>query len=284
MSSRQWDKTFVAICIIVPSVVFLAVLVAGRVSAQAVVTLANPGFEDGFRAVRGIGELVVANDWWPWYEEATHSPSGQRYHRPEYKPEEVGVGSGRVLAGTWGQKQFTTYAPHNGGIYQQVSVTPGQWYKFTGNVWIWSSSENNADHSIGPGFYRAMLGCNPWGDTWGPRDTTVWGQEIVDRYDEWVELSVTCQAWGDVLTLFTRGNPVYAVHHNDSYWDLTSLSLVTVGALPTYTPYPTYTAYPTRTPVPCPTSGPRSCPSLKEIATVVYALIKSREPVYYPLE
>lgn len=209
-------------------------------TSQAIeTTLTNEGFETGFYLYNGIGELTVANNWIPWFQENKNSPGGAQYHRPEFKPEQVGVGKSRVHTGTYAQKMFTTYSPHDGGLWQRVQATPGQWYRLTAWVYVWSSGEDNADVSKSPGRYRAMVGINPWGD-WAGADTTIWGQEIVDVYDRWVQVSVTAQAWGGTISVLTRGNPWYGAKHNDLYTDDLTLVPVDMGTVcPTPTPCPT---------------------------------------------
>ena len=87
---------------------------------QSATLLVNGDFEGGIREWQGIGELTVAEGWTPWFVE------GGGKHRPEYKPEQIGVGKGRVYQGDYATKQFTTYAKQDGGIYQEVhEVTPG---------------------------------------------------------------------------------------------------------------------------------------------------------------
>lgn len=194
--------------------------------------ITNAGFESGFYKYQNIGELEVANGWEPWYLEKTNSPTKIEYHRPEYKPEKVGIGRGRVHSGTFGQKQFTTYSPHDGGLRQNVDVEKGKWYRFSSWVYVWSSGEDNPDVSKNPGRYRAMVGANPWAD-WAKADTTIWGEEALDVYDRWVQVKVIFQAWMNRASLFTRGNPWYGAKHNNSYWDEIELvQLADVGTEP----------------------------------------------------
>lgn len=180
--------------------------------------ITNAGFEDGFYKFQNISELEVGQGWEPWYLEKSLSPSKQEYHRPEYKPEKVGAGRSRVHSGTFGQKMFTTYSPHDGGLRQNVITEKGKWYQFSAWVYCWSSGQDNPDISKDPGRYRAMVGANPWAD-WAKADTTIWGEEALDVYDRWVQVKVIFQAWMDRASLFIRGNPWYGVKHNDSYWD-----------------------------------------------------------------
>jgi len=217
-------------------------------TAQSVNLLQNSDFEEGFHQHSGIGELTVADNWSPWYSE-----EGGR-HRPEYKAEIANVGKGRVYHGDKAQKQFTTFAPQDGGIYQQIhGVTPGKWYTFSAWVYVWSSNHDDPDTSNYPGKYSALVGINPWGDTQALYRTTVWGKEALEQYDHWVQVSVTAQAWSNKIVVFTRGDAIWGVKHNDSYWDY--LSLAEAGG-----PSPT-------TPTPYPTPG--NCPSLEEIRNVI---------------
>lgn len=194
--------------------------------------LVNPSLSEEFYLFNNIGELEVATGWKPWYLENIKSPGGAMYHRPEYDPEKVGLGKGRVYPPYQaGQKQFTTYSPHDGGLEQEILTVKGTWYRFSGWVYVWSSGQDNPDISKEPGRYRAMLGANPWAD-WARADTTIWGEEVVDKYDKWLELQVIFQAWGNKAKLFTRGNPWYGVKHNDSYWGSLKLEVLEMNPTP----------------------------------------------------
>lgn len=247
--------------------------------------LENPDFEDGFHYWQDIGQLLVADGWQPWWVEG----GSRRYYRPEWKPEQVGVGRGRVRQGSYAQKQFTTFAPHDAGLWQRVGVEPGKWYVFSAWVYVWSSDHDNPDESRDPGFYRVMVGVSPWGREYVD-DTVIWGSEYVDAYDRWLRVSVEFRAWHNTAVLFTRGNPLYGKKHNDSYWDTASFQLMQVSEAtcpaptpyPTYTPLPTYTPYPTYTPVVCPSGTPGVCPDLSSIRSVVETVVAGREPERWP--
>lgn len=199
--------------------------------------LTNPDFEDGFYNWSDIGELTIANGWEPWFRE------GDGYHRPEFKPESSSTGSGRVMQGGRGQKQFTTFAKQDGGIYQRVEgVMPGAWYEFDAWAYVWSTDSDNPDHSPPPqGKLAALVGINPWGDNRALYRTTIWGKESVGgdgrlAYNEWLRVSITAQAWGNAITVFLRGNAEYAAKHNDVYWDLCLLRQVELGSGPAEPP------------------------------------------------
>lgn len=250
----------------------------------AQVGLVNASLDNGYRAV-GANEVVIAGNWNPWYDE-----SGGR-HRPEWKEETAGTGSGRVLSGS-AQKQFTTFSLQDAGIYQQVPATPGTWYEFGCYVYVWSSEFDDPNASSGrTGRLMAIVGINPWGDTSAKYRTTVWGKESVNAsgqptYDQWTQVSVTAQAWSNTITVFTRAEAIFAVKHNDSYWDSCWLREVegsspqpTPTPRPTYTPYPTatprptYTPYPTATPYPTPTPGPGDPVDYERIRQIFYEVI-----------
>lgn len=230
-------KKLLAVLILLPLLLSIAYAQGGIVK--------NPDFEDGFRDV-GAGEVTVADEWYPWWDETKK--------RPEYKPETRDVGKGRVYHGEYAQKWFTTYASHDAGIYQQVAVEEGKWYEFSAWVYVWSSDENDPDKSTKDGDYRALVGINPWGDCRALYRTTVWGRETYHVYNEWAHVSVIAQAWSDSVCVFTRGVAIWPRRHMDSYWDLVDLREVSIGQ-------------PCPTPQPCPSNG--DCPSIDEIRYVV---------------
>ena len=71
----------------------------------------NGQFTEGFYNYQGIGELSVANSWLPWWQEGTRPGE---LHRPEFKPETMRFDSG--------QKLFTTFSTHRGGLCQRAEV------------------------------------------------------------------------------------------------------------------------------------------------------------------
>lgn len=172
-------------------------------------TLLNPTFEVGF-SERGAPQLLVADNWDPWFDE--------QYIRPEWQPEQVGRGRGRVHSGEYGQKIAMTTAKFDAGIWQRVNVTPGKWYLFYAHIYPWSSREDNPDTSVGPAL-RTMVGANCWGH-WPQHYATVWGKEIGwDRFNTWTRAEVIFEAWSDEVSLIVRGLAEHGVKHNDFYID-----------------------------------------------------------------
>lgn len=195
--------------------------------------LLNPNFENGFHLHGGVGELQLANDWQPWWNDG--SVEGNQGKRPEYREERQAFGAGRVKEGTSAQKHFTTFSAQDAGIFQIIEdVTPGEWYEFNAWVWCWSSAQDDPNHSTDPGKMSALVGLNPWGDGRALYRTTIWGEEALEQYDKWVQVSVTAQAFSSRIAVFTRGIQVWAAKHGDFYWD--QARLVKAFDEPTPTP------------------------------------------------
>ena len=229
--------------------------------AQAIPPLLNPGMEDDFTN-RDAPEVDVAVDWQPWYNASTK--------RPEFKPETLTVGRARIRSGKLAQKTFTTYAHHDGGLYQILDgLVEGEWYEFNAYVWNWCSTKDNPDVSYGSKCF-SVVGINPWGNAWYDHWTTIWGKAAYNDFDKWVNVAVVFQAWSPRVVVFTRGISEWAVKHNDWYWDDTSLSLY---GMDVPTPVPTLPPF---------TPSPMQCPSLAEIQGVVATVIAEREPVIWP--
>jgi hypothetical protein len=160
-------------------------------------------------------------------------------------------------------------------MYQQISgVTPGVKYRFSIVVQVWSSLEDNADVSVGPGDPRFEIGIDPTGAAnpgWAtPPATVQWSGKapmnaVIDR---WYVMVTEAVAQSSTITVYMKANPQYATKHNDIYLD--AAQLVAVNApppptntrvWPTNTPVPpTNTPAPTNTPLP-PTATPTITPT-----------------------
>ncbi len=181
--------------------------------------LQNPGFEGDYFPWGGINEVQVAHGWTPWWRDRTENDPPATYFRPEYKRADVYVYDYRVRSGTAAQQWFTFHSTHEAGMYQQVmNVEPGKRYRFT--IWchVWSSTEHDPRQSVNPANPRLQVGIDPTGawNPWGP--TVVWSHQYY-YIDTWGQLAVEAVAQSDVITVFMRSNPEFAVAHNDTYWD-----------------------------------------------------------------
>ena len=249
-------RTHIIITVTV-STLILAALIAvalpatrGALFPQATTQLlANPGLEAPFWPADGVGELTVAHDWLPFYSNT--SPN----RRPEYQRESTTTGRGRVHSDSSAQKLFTTFSPHDAGIYQVVTnVTPGQWYTLSAWGYQWSSQQHNPDVSPDDGKCSLLVGINPRGDTDPLARSTVWGKEALQVYNDWTQIDVTAQAWSDHIVAALRQVCVWGPTHNDGYLDDAQLQLASLGQ-----PAPTCT--------PCPAPG--TCPSIDEIRRTI---------------
>ena len=215
--------------------------------------LANPGFETGFYVQGGTAEVSVGNGWSAWWVQGSQEQVNQGYLvRPEYKGEDANVfGARRVRSGRYSQKYFSSFSTHDAGLMQSVDVPAGAFLEFSAWVQVWSSGGDDPDKVVEPGYYQVSVGIDPTGGTDATADSVVWSaQSYADNV--WVHLTVTAQAQGSRVTVFTRGAPQYRVKHNDSYWDDMILRQVseadTATATPTATPQAEATAEPTATP------------------------------------
>jgi len=226
--------------------------------------LINPDFEGNYRKCAdpynpGAGpqdQLKLPEGWYPWYDNVpVCSPADpgcnpDSYNRrPEWKrwDENDYPGPLRARSRPASQMMFNWSATHTAGFYQQASVPPGSWVTFSIWVQVWSNLIDDPHESTLPGDYVVSVGLDPTGGTdWRSQDI-IWSDPVT-HYDEFIQLSVTAQAIGHTVTVFTRGAPVWPVKHNDSYWD--DACLVVSG---TPTPSPTSTTTPSPTPTCTPT-------------------------------
>ncbi len=189
--------------------------------------LTNSGFEDGFHVQGGAQEVSVANGWTAWWVQGGQGLTNQGYLvRPEYKGEDGQVyGYGRVHGGRYAQKFFNSFSTHDAGLFQTASVPAGSTLQFRAWVQTWSSSSDDTNQIVGSGNYWVSIGIDPAGGINPTAASVVWSQ-VTFANNRWVQLSVTAQAQGGQVTVFTRGAPQFRVKHNDSYWD--DLSLVQI--------------------------------------------------------
>lgn len=199
--------------------------------------LVNPSFEEGARLTESLGTSLsssVANGWFPWFIRGD-----QRFNRePEFKLEDATRDPlrYRVQNGYFSQKFFTTWATHTAGVYQRAAVPPGSTVRFSAWVQIytgeadgWDGEKHRSDPDE-PGNYRAWVGIDPYGNTpigvgAPPPETIMWSAPTM-TYDDWTQLSVQAVAQADHVAVYTRGQPEFAVKHNDSFWDTACLTVV----------------------------------------------------------
>ncbi len=251
--------------------------------AQTAVPLKNAGFEGAPRHTQGEGTSVsswLATDWYPW-----SILGDSTFNREvEYKLITLETGSNPDLAnhvhsGNHAQQFFTNGGTHTAGFYQRVQVPANSRVMFT--IWVQIQTGENvlfvngryvSDLTKGGGNYFVQVGIDPTGATpahfgaplsgtiqWSDPlwDIAAWGKDKDGEYNDfWTPMSVTAQAQGEWITVYTRGQCKFPTHYNTSFWDDASLTLLQP---PTSTPAPptaTRQATATKVAVPTATSMP----------------------------
>jgi hypothetical protein len=182
----------------------------GALMEQVMLAVQNAGFEDGWREVNGVGELKVADHWFPWWHQSDA--------RPEFKIASTSVDANRVRSGSAAQQWFNTYATHTGGVYQQVADVPvGKRLILTAFVQAFTRNDD-ADWRKSTGRYRMRIGLDPYGGTNPESQDVVWS-EVIQPYDDWFPLSVESASHADRCTIFVWGQAEWAFKHNNAYVD-----------------------------------------------------------------
>ncbi len=185
--------------------------------------LNNPSFEGqysaydppGYHPDCGDGECStaqVASGWTPWWR-----PSDPpEFAMPEYKPAELWHVPERVQEGSRAQQYFTRWLLHEAGVYQRVSASPGQQYRF--RIWghAWSTKDESPFYSNST--LEQRIGIDPTGGTDWASSNIVWGPWN-QQYDAYGTFYVCATATSNHITVFTYAKPIWKVSHNDVYWD-----------------------------------------------------------------
>lgn len=205
---------------------------ADELNIQATAELVNPDMEDGF-STRDRPEIRIANGWEEWHTNRT-------FFSGPIKRAEAEPSSRLTHSGAYSQKFHMVHSLWHCGLWQKITVTKGEWYRFSGWVWVYAS--NRDDNVSEGGELHAMLGINPWGD-WPDTYSTVWGKECEkwnpdEGYDKWVQVVVEARAYRDEISVCTRGLVHYPAEHNDVYWDDFTFEQIELGDQPPPPPTP----------------------------------------------
>lgn len=173
------------------------------------IDVANGDFSGAFFNWDDIGELTVAEDWAPWWKE---DDAAGVLHRPEYKPE--------TMRFERGQKLFTTFATHQGGIYQRVKVPEGG-----AHFELFVDCQYLSKHTDGKGGGLGMrAGLDPTGGTDPYSDAIVWGSWL-GQDSGWSGNTTESLyagldlAPGQWLTIWLESRCRFAAKWNDAYFD-----------------------------------------------------------------
>lgn len=203
--------------------------------------LNNPGFEGPYNSYNvgdtngdGIPEIVwefrIASGWSPWWREQAAGDAGWANRRPEYRPASYSYNS------TAAQQYFTSFGTHQAGLWQQaVGIAPGETYRLTLAVYLWSSSGSNLFRSENPGGLRARVGLDPAGGVNPYAPGVVWS-DWYTTYDTWTVLSVEAVSQAEAITAFVWSEADFPVEHNDVAID--EAVLVSLGAAEAAEPAP----------------------------------------------
>jgi hypothetical protein len=200
-----------------------------------------------------------------------------------------------VHSGNHAQQFFTNGATHTAGFYQRVRVPANGQVTFT----IWVQIQTGQDllyvndryvSDLGAGGnYFVQVGIDPGGRTpahFGAPlpDSIRWSKPLWDisahgqdekgnPADLWVPISVSAQARGEWIAVYTRGQCKYPTKYNSSFWDDASLAVsqpptptrppptATSASTPVATDTPTVVPTATQTPTAVPTSTPSRTPT-----------------------
>lgn len=199
---------------------------------QAPNLLVNPSFEGRYHAYVPPGGHPDCNDgvcntaqmaegWTPYWLSNAQSADPEIV-MPEYKPAELWHEPARVHDGQRAQQYFSFSRKHEAGFYQQVAVTPGALYCF--GIWghAWSTETDNPYFNDSE--LEQAIGIDPTGGADWRSPNVIWGGPKQYYYEAGEEsaygpFSLVVRAQSSQLTVFTWSRPVWAVKHNDVYWD-----------------------------------------------------------------
>jgi len=197
--------------------------------------LSNPSFEGEYHAYDPTPEIPdcpwgvcdtakTAAGWTPYWRSHNIGDLPWIINMPEFEEEgRQHTDPERVRDGEKSQSYFKLNSTFEAGIYQQVSVTPGQTYCFSAWGHSWSAQDSpgpDGDAYTGPedGRFRQRVGIDPTGGTNWQSANIVWGNLRIQP-DFYAPFYVTATAQAESVTAYVYGQPEWAVKHNDAYWD-----------------------------------------------------------------
>ena len=197
--------------------------------------LNNPSFEGGMYHMSMSN--FIAEGWSYWYQgRAADDPRGWYMPEPEFGL--IADRPGQMKSGAKSQRWFNTWAIHNAGLYQTVTVPENSWLRFS--IWMFNCSSEQDFFCISEGYHSKWVGIDPTGGTDPYSPNIVWGNE--DRtMDVWAQIGVIAQAKGSKVTVFVREQPQYSLKHNDILIDDAELIVIPAPAQPVVQPVATGT-------------------------------------------
>jgi hypothetical protein len=252
--------------------------------------VANASFEEGSESAAAYGaraSSIVAQGWTPWAVWTYHSRAGEAQFDVEDISRLGRYSTYRTNSGRFSQKFGTEWSLHQAGLAQRVAVPSGATVTFSIYVQILTGenpaviAQERVSDLTSAGNYRAYVGIDPTGASppaFGarPPDDVVWSAPVLDREtrnkvdsldnDAWVRLEVRVKAQSDHVTVYTKGQPEFAVRYNTSYWDDACLTFVAPTPAATSTKAPTAVPTATQTAMPAPTLSATPTPNITKTA------------------
>ncbi len=188
--------------------------------------LTNPSHEHPGAYFAGRGELNVAWNWTPFWEEPPEGTDkrDQNFRTPEFRPVFSYQYPYRVHSGGGSDRWFNFYALNKAaGIMQVVENLPvGKPVRFTTWAELWSSNDTGQGEppaSTKDGNMQIRVCIQTDG---GPRNMTSpnlvcsdWAQP----YDKWVQISVDATPTNSSVLVLVQSTASLPVQHNDAYVD-----------------------------------------------------------------
>lgn len=214
--------------------------------------LQNPGFEFPYH------DDGAANGWVRWdrvSSEDQFDDCTNGYHkRPHWTAETVSAQF--IHSGSVSQHVGNNWDTWAGGVWQNVSVTPGTTYRFSVYAKGRGSNETVPAPSDGSLQMNLRVGIDPNGSgLWSDSDV-IWSA-AGNPHDQWQQFSIEATATGNTVTVFTAADwGVEGVYQCRQFLDVwfDTAELIAAAPPPTNTPPPAPTQPPpppvTNTPVP----------------------------------
>lgn len=243
----------------------IAPLSAGAAPLEQTNLLTNPGFEGGFYAQSGNGDLTVGNGWSAWHEDSGGKPNDGTLNyvlRPKWSGEN---NQALVHGGAWSQHVGNFYDPWHGGVMQTVTAPAGSRVRLTAFGYIYTSNDNYPANDSGVDG-RMQIGIDPSGSGLWYASGMVWSGTL-NPHLAWQSFSVetTVGSAGKVTVYLSNNFRGGTSLHLDAWWDDVSLTVLdTATAAPNV---PTATSAPV-VPVITPFTLPTPMPDGRIVYTV----------------
>jgi hypothetical protein len=167
----------------------------------------NDGFENGFYAYQGEGELTCPTGWTPVWQD---DPQVGILDRPEFKP----AGAAQIRNGSGAVAIHSRYQTINGAIVRSFNVDTGA--AVQASVWMMKEGEE--------GGHAMRIGIDPTGGTLITSGGIIWS-EWYSQYSndwsagDWRQRDVGAVAQSNIVTVFLQSRLDVAVDGSHAHFD-----------------------------------------------------------------